>query len=136
MGRAKAKLRAKSRSNTNGEIIDNPKKFSSKNPLAKKALTEDQKNPGLFRISCLVKPNARTDRIYIDGTQIFVNTTCPPVKGKANKAIKHLFHEILHVPKRNIRLLKGQTSSQKIFQIWAPDLTYDKIWNGILHKSE
>ena len=139
MGKVKARTKVKktggSKANTK-EIENLTDKNSFQNTLMGKSLIEEKKTPGMFRLSCVIKPNARVNRIYSEETQIFIDTTSPPVKGKANIAIIHLLHKILHVPKSHIHLVKGQTKSQKIFNIWAPNLTCDKIWHVISQKSE
>jgi len=142
MGKAKAKLRGKIRRNTTAhedeKLTEKREKTENENlhNLMGKSLSEEKNHPGMFRISCKVKPNARTNRIYIEEAQVFIDVSSPPVKGKANIAIIRLFHNILHVPKSHIQLVKGHTSHQKMFQIWAPNLTCDKIWQLILQNAE
>jgi hypothetical protein len=139
MGKAKSKHRVKTREKSNANVDGKLYKKSEKGTLHNlmgKSLSEEKNRPGMFRISCMVKPNARRDRLYIEDAQVFVDITSPPVKGKANVAIIRLFHDILHVPKSHIHLVKGQTSHQKMFQIWAPNLTCEIIWKSILQKVE
>ena len=139
MGKSKSTLRGKTRGKTNTMVDEKlTGKLKKKTPhnFMGKSLSEEKNHPGMFLISCKVKPNARSNRIYIEDAQVFVDITSPPVKGKANVAITRLFHNILHIHKSDIQLIRGQTSQQKSFRIWAPNLTCEKIWQLILEKGE
>lgn len=46
-------------------------------------------------------------------------TNVSPEKGKANKDVVDMLSEYLHIPKSRISLIKGETSSKKIFKIMA-----------------
>ena len=117
------------------KILKKPN-IRTKIPSRGRSIIEARKNPGSYRISCIVKPNARKNRIYTDELQIFVDITSPPIKGKANNAIIQLFHERLHIPKSHIQLVKGQTSHNKMFQILGPNLTCDEIWQRLTQNNE
>lgn len=46
-----------------------------------------------------------------------IKVTIPPEKGKANKRIVELLSEELNVKKRDIRIISGETNSNKIVEI-------------------
>lgn len=46
-----------------------------------------------------------------------VKVTTPPEKGKANKRVIELLSEELNIKKRNIRIVSGETSGNKIAEI-------------------
>lgn len=66
------------------------------------------------------KPNAKKNEYsIINENTIKIKIKAPPVDGKANEAIIEYLSEILKLPKSKIRLLKGNTSKYKQFQIEA-----------------
>jgi len=46
-----------------------------------------------------------------------IYTTTKPVEGRANRDAVKILSEYLHVPKRDIRIVKGLKSRKKIFEI-------------------
>ncbi len=46
-------------------------------------------------------------------------TNVAPEKGKANKDVVDMLAEYMNVPKSRVLLVKGETSSKKIFKIMA-----------------
>lgn len=61
-------------------------------------------------ITIFVKPNAANFSIKVDGSDIVVQATEEPNKGKANKEILKEFSKIFHA---KVELLSGATSRQK-----------------------
>jgi hypothetical protein len=53
-----------------------------------------------------------------DGT-ILIKTTTAPEKGRANKDVVDMLSAHLDVPKSCISLIRGETSSKKVFKIMA-----------------
>lgn len=51
-----------------------------------------------------------------DGT-LKVKLTAPPVDGEANKKLIELLSKEWRIPKSNIKIIKGQTSRNKIVEI-------------------
>jgi uncharacterized protein (TIGR00251 family) len=51
------------------------------------------------------------------GSQLKVKVKAPPVEGKANEVLVCFLAETLGLPRRNVELLRGDTSRQKIFRI-------------------
>ena len=71
-----------------------------------------------YFIELAVKPSARKNQVYEDfGGDLRIEITEPPQKGKANKAIIKYLSKKLNIPTNAILLVKGHTSSMKIFQI-------------------
>lgn len=71
-----------------------------------------------MKISVKVKPNARENTIKLTETGIYeVKVTVPPEKGKANAKVIELLSKELKIAKSRIFLVKGETTSEKIFQI-------------------
>jgi uncharacterized protein len=46
-----------------------------------------------------------------------VKLTAPPVEGKANKALVQLLAKTLGIPKRDVEIISGERSSEKILRI-------------------
>lgn len=71
-----------------------------------------------MKISVKVKPNARENSIKLLETGIYeVKVTVPPEKGKANTKVIELLSNEMKIAKSRITLLKGITSTKKVFQI-------------------
>ncbi len=71
-----------------------------------------------MKIQIITHPNSKNPRIEKDllGTiHVYVNQ--PPLEGKANKAVIEALANYFKVKKRNILLLSGHKSKNKLFEI-------------------
>ena len=76
---------------------------------------------GACRLLVAVVPNAR--RTGADGLHdgcLRVRLAAPPVEGKANERLLAWLADELHLPRRALRLLRGDTSRRKQVEIDAP----------------
>lgn len=72
-------------------------------------------------LSVSVVPNAkRTEVVGLHDGDLRVRLAAPPVDGKANDTLTAWVAEQLQLPKRAVRLLRGQASRQKQLEIDAP----------------
>ena len=63
------------------------------------------------------KPNAREESvIQTDANHFAISVKEPPFNGKANEAAAKALAEFLEIPSSRIRLKKGATSRNKIFE--------------------
>lgn len=79
-----------------------------------------------------VIPRARRNEIAAvmeDGT-LKIRLSSPPVDGQANRALVRYLAELLGVPKRNIEIVAGETSRNKLVAILNMDK--EKVQNIIL----
>lgn len=68
-----------------------------------------------------VVPNAkRTEVVGLHDGDLRIRLAAPPVDGKANDTLTAWLAEQLQLPKRAVRLLRGQTSRQKQLSVDAP----------------
>ncbi len=71
-----------------------------------------------MRITVKVKPNAKKDEIKkIDTDYYEVRVTAIPEKGKANKRVIEVLSKYFKIPKSKIKLLRGETSREKVFEL-------------------
>lgn len=71
-----------------------------------------------MRLAVKVSPKAARDALIgWHDAQLKVSVTAVPERGKANAAVRELLSEVLRIPKSSITLLRGDTSSQKLFEI-------------------
>lgn len=68
-------------------------------------------NKKTFEIKVITKSSC--NKIYLENGIIKVKIREIPENGKANKAIIELFSKTFKIPKKNIKIIKGQTSSNK-----------------------
>ncbi|MGE5391004.1 MAG: DUF167 domain-containing protein [Deltaproteobacteria bacterium] len=71
-------------------------------------------------ITVEIKVQPRASRNQIVGEQggvLKIKLTAPPVEGEANQALVDYLASVLDTPRRNIILLKGETSRNKIIAI-------------------
>ncbi|WP_029523136.1 DUF167 domain-containing protein [Persephonella sp. KM09-Lau-8] len=69
-------------------------------------------------IKVKVKPNAKKNEIkQIEENFYEIRVTVVPEKGKANKKVVELLSDYLNVPKSRIKLIRGETSREKVFEI-------------------
>jgi len=69
-----------------------------------------------FKIKVI--PRARVNSITRDESGCFrVHTTTAPTDGKANDAVIRALAEFLDIPKSQIRIIRGQTSHNKVVEV-------------------
>lgn len=70
-----------------------------------------------MRISVRVTPRSSKNTVEWTPGGLQVHLTAPPVDGAANEALIALLAERLGVAKRDIRVVRGPTSRQKVVEI-------------------
>ena len=83
-----------------------------------KGLSSRAKKPS--RISVRVKPNARTDRVIAYSSErevLDVALNAPPREGEANAALIDVLSEFFGVTKRQIKIVSGLQSREKIVEV-------------------
>ena len=70
-----------------------------------------------MRLNVRVIPRAKLNRVEIqpDGT-VRVHTTTAPTDGKATNDVIKMLAEYYDVPKTSIKLIRGATSRDKVFE--------------------
>ena len=75
----------------------------------------------MSRFQVKVIPRAsRNEVIQLSSSQLKVKLTAPPVEGKANQILIELLAKYFRLPKRSIRILKGENSQNKMIEIDPP----------------
>lgn len=69
------------------------------------------------RIAVRVTPKAARNQIDRDGDLIRIRVTAAPVDGKATAACIKLLSKVLGVPKSRLRLVRGETARDKLFEV-------------------
>jgi uncharacterized protein (TIGR00251 family) len=70
------------------------------------------------RLEIKAVPNApKSEVVGWLGDALKVKVHAPPVEGKANEALCSFLAEALDLPKRSVRLARGETSRKKIVEI-------------------
>ncbi len=69
------------------------------------------------RLWCRVTPSARRDGLSRGPDGLRITVTAAPEKGKANRAVIKILAKALGVPKSRLRLLRGETGRDKLFEI-------------------
>jgi uncharacterized protein (TIGR00251 family) len=70
-----------------------------------------------MRYRVKVIPNARRDEVLEDGENLKVRLKGPAAKGKANKALIELLADHFQVKKRDVRIIKGERSREKVVEV-------------------
>lgn len=81
-------------------------------------------------ISVRVTPRSSRDAVkgFLPGGKLHVTVTAPPADGAANAAVTKLLAKALKLPPRDIVLVRGATSREKVFQV---PLTSDEVGQRI-----
>lgn len=77
-----------------------------------RALADDQ-----GRLAIRVTPGARAEALEIVEGRLIAKVRAVPEGGKANEAVLALLAGALGVAKSHLRLLRGATSREKLFQL-------------------
>ncbi len=68
-------------------------------------------------INIRVIPRAKRNLVKIEPDRLKVYITAPPQDGKANKLLVEVLAEHFQVKKKQVRLLRGEKSQDKIVEI-------------------
>jgi uncharacterized protein (TIGR00251 family) len=69
-------------------------------------------------LSIKVQPRARRNELAGPlGSELKVRVTAPPVDSAANEAVVEFLAETLRIPRRQVTLVRGQTSTHKVIRI-------------------
>jgi uncharacterized protein len=72
-----------------------------------------------MRITVKVKTSAKENQVEKTGEGEYrVLVKAKPVEGKANEAVREALAEHFDIPRSKVVLLLGQTSKQKVFEIF------------------
>ncbi len=73
----------------------------------------------LMNLHVLLKPNSRHRQEVIenDDGSLTIYTKSPAIENRANKEAIELLAKHFNVPKSRVKLIKGETSRQKVFAI-------------------
>ena len=69
------------------------------------------------RIALRVTPKASRNRIVADAVLLRVYVTTAPEDGKANAAVGKVLAKALGKPRSRLKLLRGQSSRDKLFEV-------------------
>lgn len=70
---------------------------------------------GMLRFEVHAKPRAKKSRIVGPrGDALEVALAAPPVDGAANDELVRVLSKALDVPRRNVRIVRGETSQKKL----------------------
>lgn len=72
------------------------------------------------RLAVRVTPGARGEALDITEGRLTAKVRAKPEDGKANAAVAGLLAQALDVAPSRLRLLRGATSREKLFEILAP----------------
>jgi uncharacterized protein (TIGR00251 family) len=88
-----------------------------------------REEPGAIVLSLHVQPGAkRTGIAGLHDNALRIRLAAPPVDGKANAKLRRFLADAFGVPLRNVTLVRGETSRQKMVRIEAPSLRPDRAW--------
>lgn len=75
--------------------------------------------PLLALFAVRVTPRASRDAVkgFLPDGRIHVTVTAPPANGAANAAVVRVLARALHLPPRDIVLVRGTTSREKLFEV-------------------
>lgn len=77
-------------------------------------------------LSVRVTPRSSRDAVkgLLPGGSVHVTVTAPPADGAANTAVTKLLAKALKLPPRDVVLVRGATSREKVFEV---PLTHDEV---------
>jgi uncharacterized protein (TIGR00251 family) len=70
-----------------------------------------------MRYSVKVVPRAKTNKVVEENGRLKVHLTAPPVEGRANEAMIETLADHFHVKKRQVRIVSGQKSRNKVVEV-------------------
>jgi uncharacterized protein (TIGR00251 family) len=83
---------------------------------------------GAIRFEVHAKPRAKRSRIIGErGDAVEIALAAPPVDGAANDELVRFVAEVLAVPRRDIELVRGDTSRAKLVAVHTKRMTAGEI---------
>lgn len=64
-----------------------------------------------------VIPNAKKNSVAQEDGKLKVHVNAPAIEGKANEALREILAEFFNTKKKNIAILKGEKSKDKIVEV-------------------
>ena len=75
-----------------------------------------------LRIAVRVQPRSARNRVVgRHGDALKLQVTAPPVEGAANQAVIELLAEWIGVPRRQVRIVQGETARDKVVEVASSD---------------
>jgi uncharacterized protein len=85
----------------------------------------------MAELAIRVQPRAKRSEVAGErGGAVVIRVSAPPVDGKANEAVCRLIAERVGVPKSAVRIVRGESSRDKVVQI--DGLTADDARTALL----
>ena len=73
-------------------------------------------------------PQAKKNQVIgLQGEQLKIKLTAPPVDGKANEALIDFLAETLPIKKSRLRITRGLTSRSKVIEISDPSIKVERL---------
>lgn len=86
---------------------------------------------GTLLLSVHVQPGARrTEVAGLHGNALKIRLAAPPVEGRANAALVEFLAERFSVPERQVTLIRGQKSREKVVEITGSALKPEALLGG------
>jgi uncharacterized protein (TIGR00251 family) len=76
---------------------------------------------GAARIAVRLTPRAAREELAIDGEELRVRVTAPPVDGRANVALVRLLAKRLRIARGAVRIVSGERSRRKVVEVSGVD---------------
>jgi len=70
-----------------------------------------------MRLNIRVVPKAKHDKVVVEPDRLKVYLTAPPVEGKANEALIEVLAEHFGIKRRQITIVLGAKSKDKVVEI-------------------
>ena len=84
---------------------------------------------GSIRLEIHVQPGAKESEVAgVYGDALKIRIAAPPVEGQANAALIAFLAEVFGVPKRNVKIIRGESGRRKTVRIEAPRQRPDVGW--------
>ncbi len=82
-----------------------------------------------LQVPVRVLPRSSRNALSCEADGLRVHLTAPPVEGAANAALMALLAERLHIPKRQVSVVRGATARQKLLAIEG--LSAEEFWRRL-----
>jgi uncharacterized protein YggU (UPF0235/DUF167 family) len=83
-------------------------------------------------LKIFVKLNCKKPFFYMDGEELIFCATERPVENRVNRELLKLISKKIGVPPKNVRIVRGLKSREKILEIILPDKVSDKDFQDLL----
>ena len=85
----------------------------------------------VIKLFLYVQPGAKlTELVGLQADLLKIRLKAPPIEGRANEALQVFLAKLFGVPRKQVKLLRGEKSRRKVFEIVGSQVAPEGLIDG------